>query len=324
MSFIFEEATKEKAKGRIALIGPSGSGKTYTALKLATAFGGPIAVVDSERGSASKYSGRDGFKFKVLNLDRFDPRKVPDLIRDATPICGEGTLILDSFTAWWSGVGGMQELVDSLSKGGNSFQAWGKARPFEKAMFDAILNFPGHVIVTMRAKTAYEINEVNGKKTITKLGLAPEQRQGVEFEFDIVGDMDQDNVLSISKSRCTPIRERGRFPHPGTELAKMMLDWLNDGVAPAKREATPDAFAAAVDHPEIVALLRSVFASARNPADLDEAVKQARKAKSDNQISDATNKELGALYKARKAEIAAAIAKASEPEVEAEGTAAAQ
>lgn len=327
MTFQFVEATKEKAKARIALIGPSGSGKTYTALTLAKAFGGPIAVVDSERGSASKYSGKDGFAFKALNLDRFDPRKMPELIKAAIPICGNGTLILDSFTAWWSGIGGMQELVDSIassSKSGNSFQAWGKARPYEKAMFDAILSFPGHVIVTMRAKTEYVIEEINGKKTPRKIGMAPEQRQGVEFEFDVVGDMDQDNVLSISKSRCTPIRERGRFVHPGAEFAGLMLDWLNDGTEPtAKPEPAPEPQAAkAAENVELAGLLRSVFASARNSKDLSEAVKKARAAKSENAISADTYKELVALHGKRGAELAAATKNTDKAEPE--GTEAAQ
>ncbi|MGW4720942.1 AAA family ATPase, partial [Nocardia sp. NPDC004260] len=56
----FEEATKEAAKARIALTGPSGAGKTYTALMLAFGLGENVAVIDTERGSASKYVGRNG------------------------------------------------------------------------------------------------------------------------------------------------------------------------------------------------------------------------------------------------------------------------
>ena len=327
MTFQFVEATKEKAKGRIALIGSSGSGKTYTALKLATAFGGPIAVVDSERGSASKYSGKDGFDFKVLNLERFDPRKMPELIKAAIPVCGNGTLILDSFTAWWSGIGGMQELVDSIassSKSGNSFQACGKARLFEKAMFEALLSFPGHVIVTMRAKTEYVIDEVNGKKTPRKIGMAPEQRQGVEFEFDIVGDMDQDNVLSISKSRCTPIRERGRFIHPGAELAGMMLDWLNDGVAPVKREPAPEAPKSEPENATVIAMLRTGFAASKDATELESFATMAKQHHAEGSFSDATRKALGAEYAKRKRELAAAAPAINHEEPAAEGTEAAQ
>ena len=54
--FEFVPATKEQAKARVALAGPSGSGKTWTALVLATVLAqdGRIAVIDTERGSASQ------------------------------------------------------------------------------------------------------------------------------------------------------------------------------------------------------------------------------------------------------------------------------
>src|SRR6185503_9937039 len=76
--FEFVQATKEQAKARVALAGPSGSGKTWTSLVMATglAQGGKIAVIDTERGSASKYAGP--FTFDRLNLYRYDPR---DLVK---------------------------------------------------------------------------------------------------------------------------------------------------------------------------------------------------------------------------------------------------
>ena len=50
----FKKATKAAAKLRAAIFGPSGAGKTYTSLRVATglADGKPIAVIDTERGSA--------------------------------------------------------------------------------------------------------------------------------------------------------------------------------------------------------------------------------------------------------------------------------
>jgi ABC-type dipeptide/oligopeptide/nickel transport system ATPase component len=48
----------------MALIGVAGSGKTYTALSIAKHLGKRVAVLDTERGSASKYS--DVFEFDVM------------------------------------------------------------------------------------------------------------------------------------------------------------------------------------------------------------------------------------------------------------------
>src|SRR5690348_7959535 len=80
----FQRAVKYEAKLRLAIAGPSGSGKTWTALTLATglADGKGIAVIDTERGSASKYAG--DFEFDVLNLDApYHPNRFIEAIREA-------------------------------------------------------------------------------------------------------------------------------------------------------------------------------------------------------------------------------------------------
>lgn len=235
-AFTFEDATKAGAKARLALAGPSGSGKTYTALAIATAWGGTIGVIDTERGSASKYAknpatGKGLFTFKRLNMTRYDPRDLPKALAAAAD-AGCDTVIIDSLSKFWSGDGGMLEQVDSAAKrsfGGNSFGGWKEARPFEAAMIEAMLSYPGHVIVTMRVKTAYEIVEnERGRKTPTKIGLQPEQRQGIEYEFDIVGDLDLSNTLTVSKTRCPELAGRV-FLRPGADVAGMIADWLEDG-----------------------------------------------------------------------------------------------
>jgi hypothetical protein len=304
--FEFKEATKTQRKARIALVGPSGSGKTYTALKLATAFGGPIAVVDTERESASLYTGSGGFKFQTLNLNYFDPRKFPDLMKAAASVCGSGTLIIDSFTSWWSGQGGMIEYVESLaqqSRSGNSFQAWGKAKPVEKALIDSLLAFPGHVIVTMRAKTEYVIEEdEKGKKTPRKLGMAPEQRGSIEYEFDIVGDMTNENHFVVSKSRCLKVKEIGLFRQPGEALAKIIKDWLNDGAAPAPAPAPapaqPPPEPAKLTEAE--AMLRTLLTNAASIEELNQHAPSIAQAHTQGAIDDDARKRLGVVYLQRK------------------------
>jgi len=75
----FRRATRQQSKLRMTIDGPAGSGKTYTALRLAhmLAEGGPIAVIDTERGSASKYVGEspDGIPWQcdVVELTTFSP-----------------------------------------------------------------------------------------------------------------------------------------------------------------------------------------------------------------------------------------------------------
>jgi hypothetical protein len=231
--FEFVLATKEQAKARVALAGPSGSGKTWTALILATvlAQGSPIAVVDTERGSASKYVGP--FTFNRLNLYTYDPRDLVKALAVAAA-AGHAVVVIDSLSRFWGGTGGMLEIVDNAAKrsyGGNSFGGWKEARPIENDMIEAILGYPGHVIVTMRTKTAYEITKTDSGKTVpVKIGLQPEQRNGIEYEFDVVADMDLENNFTVSKSRCPELSGRV-VNRPGPEVGETLLAWLSDGEA---------------------------------------------------------------------------------------------
>ncbi|TDD54537.1 ATP-binding protein [Nonomuraea terrae] len=229
MNFTFEPATKDEAKARIALTGPTGSGKTYTALTIATTLGQTVAVIDTERGSASKYA--DEFPFSRLNLQSFEPITLCQALAAASAQ-GHDVVVVDSLTHFWSGTGGMLEQVDAAAKrgyGGNSFGGWKEARPQERQMIDALVSYPGHVIVTMRSKTDYVIEEdQRGRKVPRKVGLKPEQREGIEYEFDIVGDLDHENTLVISKSRARTIAGRV-VPKPGAEFAQEIAAWLGDG-----------------------------------------------------------------------------------------------
>lgn len=233
-NFTFAPATREQAKARIALAGPSGSGKTFTALSLATAMSPRVALIDTERGSASKYAASatgSGFTFDTLQMHKYDPRDLVGALAAAGQ-AGYGAVIVDSLSHFWMGTGGMLELVDAIGKrggGGGNFGGWKEARPFERAMIDALLAYPGHVIVTMRTKTEYVVEEdQRGRKQVRKVGLKAEQRDGIEYEFDIIGDLDQENTLVISKTRC-PDLSGAVINRPGEDMATTVLAWLQDG-----------------------------------------------------------------------------------------------
>ncbi|MEW2578407.1 ATP-binding protein [Streptomyces syringium] len=246
--FTFRPATKEQAKARIALQGVSGSGKTWTGLTLANGLGAKLAVIDTERGAASKYAG-NGLDFDVLQMSRYDPRDLVKALAAAAK-AGYGTVMVDSLSHFWKGTDGTLEQVDKAKSrfGGNSFGGWKEGTPMQNAMIDALLAYPGHVVVTMRSQTEWVIQENDrGKREPVQVGTRAEQRKGVEYEFDVVGAMDISNTLTILKSRC-PSLHRQVIPTPsGQALAKQLLDWLNDGavgVDPAdyvKRATHPEA-----------------------------------------------------------------------------------
>lgn len=221
----FAPAQREQVKARIALTGPAGSGKSYTALMLATRLADKVAAVDTERGRLREHAAR--FKFDHHAPQRFDPR---DLIRHLAVAAehGYGAVVIDSLSHYWIGEGGALEFVDSYEgKTGGKFQGgWKDFRPIENRMWAAIMSYPGHVIATMRVKTAYVIE--NNKPV--KVGMKPEQREGTDYEFSIVGEMDRDHTLSISKSTCEELVD-ARIPRPGEELAEVIAGWCGAGVA---------------------------------------------------------------------------------------------
>jgi hypothetical protein len=219
-------------KSRIALTGPSGSGKTYTGLslahQLATREGGRLAVIDTERGKSQMYKGINGWDFDVACPQSFSPASLVEALGVAA---GHGypSVLLDSWSHYWMGVDGMLEQVDRRAKGGNNFSGWKEARPDERRMIDAIVSYPGHVVVTLRVKTEYVIEDnEKGKKQPRKIGLKPEQRDNIEYEFDVIGDLDWDNNLSVSKTRV-PLLHGAVIPKPGPDLADTIADWLEDG-----------------------------------------------------------------------------------------------
>ncbi|AIM40457.1 AAA-ATPase [Mycobacterium phage Estave1] len=244
MSLTFKPATREASYARIALSGPSGSGKTYTALALGTALADKVAVIDTERGSASKYVGLNGWQFDTVQPDSFSPLSLVELLGLAAG--GEyGCVIVDSWSHYWMGVDGMLEQADRRAKGGNSFSGWKEVRPEERRMIDALVSFPGHLIATMRSKTEYVVEEnERGKKVPRKVGLKPEQRDGAEYEFDLVGDLDHDNTLTVVKSRIHTLA-KAVVPMPGEEFAHQIRDWLSDGArVPTVAEYRKQALAA--------------------------------------------------------------------------------
>lgn len=235
----FKRATKAAAKLRLGLIGPAGSGKTMTALRIAKGLGGRIAVIDTERGSASLYHGERGLDFDVMELDSYEVERFVEAIQDAAD-GGYATLIIDSLSHAWAGKGGILEFVDKAGKrnqGGGNFGAWRDATPRHNGLVDAILGAPLHVICTLRSKVEYVVENVGGRNQVRKVGLQPVQRDGLEYEFTVVGDVTQEHDLIVTKTRAAFLKD-AVIREAGEDLGKQLAAWLSDGTAPAPAPAT--------------------------------------------------------------------------------------
>lgn len=234
---MFQKAIKAQSKLRLAVFGPSGAGKTFTSLRMATGIGGKIALIDSERNSASKYADR--FDFDTASLDR---KTIDEYISYMTGAAkaGYNVLIIDSMSHAW------QELLEEIDKlastkyKGNTWSAWSEGTPKQKRFVDAILNFPGHVIVTMRSKTEWTTeSDKNGKSRPIRVGLTPEQGKGIEYEFDMLIELSTEHIAQVIKDRTGKYQDQ-IIEKPGEQFGKDLIDWLNDGTEPSQQPAKPE------------------------------------------------------------------------------------
>jgi len=225
-TFTFQKADKAKKKLRLALIGVAGSGKTYSALSMAKGLSGKIALIDTARGSASLYA--DIVDFDTLDLTQHSPENYIAAIKAAEQ-AGYDVIVIDSLSHSWIGVDGALEKVDKIaarSQTSNNFTAWRNVTPIVTQLVDTIMGSKCHVIATLRAKSEYIIEDVNGRKIPKKVGLAPVIRDGIEFEFDVVGDIDQSHVYHITKTRYSPLTDVSVI-RPGIEFGQEIMAWLN-------------------------------------------------------------------------------------------------
>ena len=233
---MFRKAERRKAKLRLALTGPAGSGKTYGALLIAQGLGGRIAMIDTENGSGDLYADICDYDIQTLTAP-YSIQKYLEAIHEAEA-AGYDILIIDSLSHAWSGQGGLLDMHTQLTnsmKSGNSYAAWGKITPWQNRLIETMLSSSCHIISTMRSKTDYAMFQTDkGRTEIRKVGLAPVQRDGMDYEFTIVFDLSMEHSVTVSKDR-TGLFDRQVFeitPYTG----KMLRQWLDSGA-----DVKPDA-----------------------------------------------------------------------------------
>lgn len=236
---MFRKAERSQAKLRLSIMGPAGSGKTKSALLIAKGLVGDkrIALIDTERGSGDLYS--DLFNYDVATLSPpFSPQQYLDAIHGAER-AGYDVCIIDSLTHAWAGEGGLLDMHDAATKATrNSFTAWKEITPVHNKLVNAMVQSPIHIIATVRTKTAYEVQDVGGKKIPVKLGLSPVFRDGIEYEFTTVFDLSvEGHVATVSKDR-TGLFDSNHFV-PTIDTGILFSKWLLSAT-PIKEQATSE------------------------------------------------------------------------------------
>jgi len=221
------KAERKKAKIKLGLQGPSGSGKTFSALLLA--FGlieewSKIAVIDTENHSSNLYAHLG--KFNVLSLESpFTPEKYVEAIRYCVNE-GMEVIIIDSISHEWEGAGGILETHSQMP--GNSFTAWAKLTPRHNAFVQEILQSPVHILATTRTKQDYVLVDRNGKMVPEKVGLKGITRDGMDYEFTLVFDLDTKHNAVSSKDRTGLFSGQPEFKI-STSTGKEIKEWCDSG-----------------------------------------------------------------------------------------------
>ena len=215
-------SSKKQAKIKLALQGCAGSGKTYSALLLAYGLCNDwtkIAIIDSENGSADLYAHLGAYN--VLNLSE---SFTPETYIQAIEVCegaGMEVIIIDSISQCWD------YLLDfHASLQGNSFANWAKVTPRQNAFVQKILQSAVHIICTMRTKQDYVLNEKNGKMVPEKVGLKAMQRDGMDYEFTVVLDIDLKHHVQASKDRTGLFMGRPEFTIT-PKVGQAILNWCD-------------------------------------------------------------------------------------------------
>lgn len=254
----FKKAERRQAWLKLAFTGPSGSGKTFSALTVASGMATKIAVIDTENHSASLYADR--FNFDALEIDPpYTIKKYNDAIRAAVT-AGYEVLIIDSITHAWAGEGGLlQQKEDLDARGGknaNKFTNWGAMTKEHERFKAALLSADIHLIVTMRSKQDYVLGE--GNKPV-KVGMAPVQREGMEYEFTTVLDLAVNHTAQTSKDR-TNLFDNSIFT-PTKDTGATLMKWLMEGTKPEPRK--PEVLEKVLDLAPNTGQLKRLFALAQ-------------------------------------------------------------
>lgn len=251
--FTAVKAQRLKLKARIGLTGVTNSGKTYTALVIAkgllqaenlyTSEGkldwSKVAVIDSERKRVLFYA--DIPEFGQFTFIDFQPPYHPKYYIEAVKYakeCGAEIIIIDSISHAWNGTGGVLDIVrerTERSKTKNSMMdGWGGAEggtALQNKMIDEILSVDAHVIATFRQKMDYAVEkDEQGKLKIQKLGVKPQQREDLEYEFDITLKLDSEHNAEIIKNTVKFLNKEGDILAPITEeFGRYLGEYLSSG-----------------------------------------------------------------------------------------------
>lgn len=264
-----DRAKTAKRRGqwaRLAVSGPQSSGKTRTALWLAFELGNKVLFIDTEvsgppsepggppQGAAELFDEH----FPPFTHHLWEPPYAPDEL--AETILEEAghfdVIVIDSGTHFWKGEGGTLRIVDEAHQSGrygkHEGAGWSEGTPIQDQLVEALQQARCHVIFAMRSRIEWDI------PTMTEIGVGPQQRKDLAYEFTLGLILDRDHAIEVNKSRIDaggvniPVGKKYKLrEHPS--LVAELKTWL--GTA---EELAAASSASAEDIDRVNALLNSL------------------------------------------------------------------
>ena len=249
MALELKKAQRSKAYLKLGLAAPSGGGKTLGALLIAYGLmkekyptekdewlWSKIAIIDTENGSGELYVGSEvaGTKIGDYNAITLKAPFTADKYTEAIDLCEQAKMevcVIDSTTHLWSGEGGLLEQQSTIAKRtNNSYTAWRDITPQHNRFVTTMLQTPMHIIATMRSKQEYVQEKADGasRSTVRKLGLEPEQRKGMEYEFTTFFEINAEHEAFGSKDR-TSIFDQDTFKIT-PKVGQRLMRWLETNI----------------------------------------------------------------------------------------------
>jgi len=225
---ILQTCKKAQAKIKIAVQSVSGGGKTYSSLKLAYGMckdWGKIAVIDTEYQSSNLYADLGPYKVLMLTAP-YSPERYVEAIQ-ACELAGMEVIIIDSLSHEWDGDGGILDIHSQMA--GNSFTNWSKVTPRHNALVQKILSSQAHIIATVRSKQEYVLTDKNGKSVPEKVGMKGVQRDGLEYDFTLVFELDIKHQAICTKDRTQLFSNKVPFTIDSSTGEKI-INWCSEGV----------------------------------------------------------------------------------------------
>ena len=252
------KAVRKKAKLRLGIAAPSGAGKTYSSLLLAFGLGQKVGLIDTEHGSGDLYA--DLGDYDIIQIEA--PYTIDKYLQaiKAFEQANYDVIIIDSLSHAWAGDGGLLDKQGKIAESGknNSYSAWRFVTPEHNSLVNAMLASPCHIIATMRSKQDYILqSDGNGKQAPKKVGLAPVQRDGMEYEFTVMFDIDINHNATATKDRTRLFD--GNIFKITSQTGEQLLEWLNDGVS--KEMAELNNFKEKANNAQNLDELKKAFAS---------------------------------------------------------------